>query len=152
MRGTFYPGATDVSTARKITVGISQTLERSQHRSSAYAPCDDQRRLSWMLRTTVQWWFVKQMPRGGITFGGAGGGPVRPDGTFDDRERRSGTVQCERARRGLPVPGRRRAPPDFSVAAVAVNGEDVTDVRPTPVLQSRSAAAFHLTMPVPRSH
>jgi len=80
--------------------------------------------------------FVQVMPRGGIFFGpGGSGGTVRPDGTFTIGSVAPGqyTLRANSPRNSLG-PGAPSAPPDFSIAVVSVNGEDITDVRLTPVL------------------
>ena len=68
------------------------------------------------------------MPRGtgGMFFGPAGGGPIRPDGTFT----LSGVAPGEytlRANIGNGMGGDGR--PEFATAIVTVNGEDISGVR-----------------------
>jgi hypothetical protein len=132
---TFYPGTADVSAARKITVETGQTLSDI---NIVLLPT----RLATISGVAVDAQgqpldrgFVQVMPRGGGIFLGGGGGPLRPDGTFTIANVPPGqyTVRAN-VPRNAPGPGTPPAPPDFSVAVVAVNGEDVTGVRLTPVL------------------
>lgn len=131
---TFYPGTADVSAARKITVGIGQTLSDI---NIVLLPT----RLATISGVAVDAQgqpldrgFVQVVPRGAIFFGG-GGGPLRPDGTFTIANIPPGQYTLRaNAPRNPSGPGTPPAAPDFSVAVVAVNGEDVADVRLTPVL------------------
>jgi protocatechuate 3,4-dioxygenase beta subunit len=132
---TFYPGTADVSTAQKITVGLGQTLGEINIMLLAT-------RLATISGVAVNSQgqpfgrgSVQVMPRGGIPFGGISGGPLRADGTFTVPNVPPGQYTLRAiAPQAPPAPGERPAPPEFSVAVVSVNGEDVTDVRLTPVV------------------
>jgi hypothetical protein len=67
--------------------------------------------------------------------GGFGGGPLREDGTFTVSNVAPGTYTLMAAlqRNGTDI-GTVPGPPQFSVAVVAVDGQDVTDVRLTPLV------------------
>jgi protocatechuate 3,4-dioxygenase beta subunit len=132
---TFYPGTADVSAAQKITVGIGQTIGEI---NIMLLPT----RLATISGVAVNSQGqpfdrgnIQIMPRGGMVFGGVSGGPLKQDGTFAVPNVPPGQYTLRAiAPQGPPAPGARPAPPEFSVAIVSVNGEDVTDVRLTPVV------------------
>jgi len=133
---TFYPGTADVSAAQKITVGVGQTLSDI---NIVLLPT----RLSTISGVAVDAQgqpmngaFVQVMPRGGIFIGGGGGGgSVRPDGSFMIGNIAPGQYTLRaNAPRNPSGPGTPSAPPDFSIAVVSVNGEDINDVRLAPVV------------------
>src|SRR5258706_7870196 len=113
---TFYPGKTDVSTARKITLGTGETLSEI---NIVLLPT----RLATISGVAVDGQgqpfnrgSVQMMPRGGMFLGG-GGGPLGPDGTFTIANAAPGQYTLRaNAQRNPPGPGTPPAPPDFSVA------------------------------------
>ena len=151
---TFYPGTADVSRAQKVTVGIGQTLTE----------------INFMLLPTRLATIsgVAVDPQGQPL----GRGFVQIDAARwnDDAGRlRRRTVapgrdvyRAECRARHVHAAGHRAAQqrrtgtpaglPEFSVAVVTVNGEDVTDVRLTPRGACHaSAAAYRLTIRPRRS-
>jgi hypothetical protein len=79
--------------------------------------------------------FVSVVPRGGMISFGAGGGTLRSDGTFTVPNVSPGEyVLRANAPQPPPAPGTPAGPPEFSIAVVTVNGEDVTGVRLAPVV------------------
>jgi hypothetical protein len=78
---------------------------------------------------------VSMMPRGGMTGLGGGGSSLRSDGTFTVPNVSPGEYLVRAtAPRFPPAPGTPAGPPEFSVAVVTVNGEDLTDVHLAPVV------------------
>lgn len=132
---TYYPGTADLSRAQKITVGIAQTFTEMNimllpTRLATISGVAVDQQGQPLGRGNVQ-----IMPRGGMLVGGISGGPLRPDGTFTVPNVAPGTYTLRaNVQRTQPEPGTPPGPPEFSVAVVTVNGEDITDVRLTPVV------------------
>jgi hypothetical protein len=132
---TFYPGTPDVSNAQKVTVGLGQTLTEinivlQPTRLAAISGVAVDAQGQPLGRGNVQ-----MMPRGGMLMGGLSGGPIGPDGTFTVQNVAPGVYTMRAtAPRIAPGPGGPPGPPEFSVAVITVNGEDVSGVRLTPVL------------------
>jgi hypothetical protein len=76
------------------------------------------------------------VPRGGMAGTGGTGGALRPDGSFMIPNVPPGEyiVRASVPRQGPPAPGTAMGPPEFSVAVVAVNGDDVTGIRLAPAV------------------
>jgi protocatechuate 3,4-dioxygenase beta subunit len=131
---TFYPGTAEINSAQRVTVGAAQTLGEI---NIALVPT----RLATVsgVATDSQGHpltagGVSIMRRGGMT-GPGGGGQLRSDGTFTVPNVSPGEyVVRAMAPRFPPAPGTLAGPPEFSVAFVTVNGEDVTDVHLAPVV------------------
>ena len=131
---TFYPGTADVSGAQKVTVELGQTISemnivllQARLATVSGVAVDSQGQL-------LGGGFVQIMPRGAVFAGGFSGGPLSPDGTFRVPNVPPGLYTLRaNAPRTPPAPGAPPVPPEFSVAVVAVAGEDVTDVRLMPV-------------------
>jgi protocatechuate 3,4-dioxygenase beta subunit len=130
---TFYPGTADPASAQKITVGVAQTLSGVD---IALTPT----RLATITGSAVD---SDGRPMSGSVFGtlrgfGAGlglggvGGPLRPDGTFTIPNVPPGEYVL-RATRNAGSAGVPNVPVQFSVAVVAVTGDDVTGVRLAPL-------------------
>jgi hypothetical protein len=134
---TFYPGTSDATAAQRLTVGVGQTLTEINVALVAT-------RTATISGTAVDaegrpmvGGFVQIMSRGGISGLGGAGGSLRPDGTFSVPNiapgayvlRANSISERVLSPSGLPV-----GPPEFSLAYVTVNGEDITDVRLTRVV------------------
>ena len=132
---TFYPGTAEMTSAQKLTLATAQTLSDIDF---ALVPT----RLATISGVAVDSegrpfavGFVSIMPRGGMISFGAGGGPLRPDGTFTVPNVSPGEYLLRaNAPQPPPAPGTPFEPPVFSIAVVTVNGEDVTGVRLAPVV------------------
>ncbi len=134
---TFYPATADASFAQKLTIGAAQTLTGID---IALTPV----RLATVSGVAVD---AQGRPltgsgvfatlRGGAGTGvGLPGGPLRPDGSFTLPNLPPGEyVLRANAPRPPPAPGAAfTGAPEFSVAIVTVNGDDVTGVRLTPIV------------------
>lgn len=128
---TFYPGTADSGAAQRVTVGFAQTLNEinivllaTRTATISGVAVDSQR--------NPLGGFVQLISRGGINGLGGLGGALRPDGTFSIPNVPPGAYvlransQPVRSASGAPI-----GPPEFSLAFVTVNGEDVTDVQLT---------------------
>jgi Carboxypeptidase regulatory-like domain len=135
---TFYPATPDVASAQRLTVGSAQTLTGidvslvpARLASISGIALDSQGR-------PIANGGVQLTQRGAGSLGiGNFGGPVRPDGTFTIPNVTPGEYILRVNSLRLPqtlgtAPG---GPPEFSVAVVTVNGEDVTGVRLAPITQ-----------------
>jgi hypothetical protein len=132
---TFFPGTADFSAARKVTVGIGETLSEVNIMLLPTRLATISGIAVDSLGQPLDRGSVQIMPRGGITVGSITGGPLRPGGTFTVPNVAPGQYTLRAiAPQGPPVPGARAPQPEFSVAVVSVDGEDVADVRLTPVV------------------
>jgi hypothetical protein len=130
---TFYPGTADATAAQKITLGLAQTLSEINivliaartATISGIAVDAEGRPMSG---------FVQIVPRGGMTGLGGPGGPLRSDGTFSIPNVAPGTYVLRANRPPVNTSGPPTGPPEFSLAFVSVNGEDVTGVRLAPIV------------------
>lgn len=136
---TFYPGTADISNAQKITVGVGQTLSEINFmlqptRLATVSGVAVDAQGQPLGRGNVQI-MPRGGPAGGMMLGGISGGPLGADGTFSVPNVAPGayTVRAN-AQRTPPGPGGPPTSPEFSVAVVTVDGEDVSGVRLTPVL------------------
>jgi hypothetical protein len=132
---TFYPGTAEIASAQKLTVGTAQTLSEinigllsTRLATISGVATDSQGR-------PLAPGGVSIIPRGGITGLGNGGGQLRSDGTFTVPYISPGEyVVRANAFRPPPAPDAPSGPPEFSIASVTVNGEDVTDLHLAPVV------------------
>jgi hypothetical protein len=129
---TFYPGTPDATAAQKITLGLAQTLSEINMvliatrtaSISGIAVDAEGRPMSG---------FVQIVPRGGMTGLGGPGGPLRSDGTFSIPNVAPGAYVLRVNGPSVNTSGPPTGPPEFSLAFVNVNGEDVTGVRLAPI-------------------
>ena len=127
--------------------------QRNQHCPSAYAACDDQRRCRGCARTTVQSWISSDdAARGASRLEAAAEDLLARTARLRLRTSRRGSTRCERTLRGTR-PGRarlrrRRTSPSRSSRSMAKMSPTCGSRR---YCRSPSAAACHLTMPVPRN-
>ncbi len=131
---TFYPGTPDPTAAQKITLSIGQTVSEINIALLATRTAT----ISGLAvdaegRPLGAGGFVQIMPRGGMTGLGGPGGQLRPDGTFSIQDVAPGAYVVRANSARPPQAGQPPRPPEFSLAFVVVNGEDVTDVRLAPV-------------------
>ena len=123
---TYYPGTANPSEAQRIKVDLGQTLSdlnialvatRTSKVSGAVIDSEGH---------PVTTGGVMAMPRGsgGMFFGPAGNGMIRPDGTFSLAGLAPGDYLL-RANIGMPADGG----PQFATAEISVNGDDVSGVR-----------------------
>ena len=133
---TFYPATADAAIAQRLTVGAAETisgiditLTPTRLATISGVAVDGQGRPM----TTGS---VFTVPRGGVVGTGGVGGPLRPDGSFMIPNVPPGEymVRANAPRQGPPAPGTAMGPPEFSVAVVAVNGDDVTGIRLAPAV------------------
>jgi len=136
---TYYPATPDVASAQRVTVGVAQTLTGidivlvpTRLASVSGIATDAQGRP--MANGNVQ---LTLRGQGNSGFSTLGGGPVKQDGTFTVPNVPPGdyVVRANAMMRLPPAPGKAPAPPEFSVAVVTVNGDDVAGVRLTPMAQ-----------------
>jgi hypothetical protein len=129
---TFYPGTTAPVSAQKVTVGLAQTVgdinivlvaaRTATLSGQALGP-----------QGQPMGGFLQIMTRGGQAGLGLSGGPIRPDGTFSVPNVPPGdyllraNARGPQARPGLTFP-------EFSLAFVSVNGEDVVGIQVLPVI------------------
>ena len=132
---TFYPGTADTASAQKLTVATGQTLNEinimllaTRTATISGVAVDAEGR--------PMGGFVQIVSRGGATGLGGPGGPILPDGTFSIPNVTPGEYVLRANNPRLndsagPPNGPR--PPQFSIAFVSVNDEDVAGVRLAPV-------------------
>jgi protocatechuate 3,4-dioxygenase beta subunit len=132
---TFYPSTTAMTVAQRVTVGVAQILSDIDigllptrlATISGFASDSQGRPLTSG--------GVSVLPRGGMTVLGIAGGRLRLDGSFTVPNVPPGEYLVRAtAPRPPPAPGTPVVPPEFSIAVVTVNGEDVADVRLVPVI------------------
>ena len=130
---TFYPGTADATAAQRLTVGVGQTLTEinvalltTRTATISGMAVDAEGR--------PMGGFVQIISRGGINGLGGAGGPLRPDGTFSIPNVAPGAYVLRANSPRIDSSGPPSGPPDFSLAYVTVNGEDITDVRLAPVV------------------
>ena len=131
---TYYPGVASVGGAQRIAIKAGQTLSEvnitllvtRMASVSGFAVDAEGRPLSNGA--------VTLMPRGGALGMAGGGGQLGKDGAFTIRNVVPGdyTVRAN-APRLPPVPGSPVTPPEFSIARITVNGDDVAGVRLAPL-------------------
>jgi Carboxypeptidase regulatory-like domain len=125
---TYYPGTANPAEAQRIKVDLGQALSdvnialvatRTARVSGSVVDADGR---------PVTTGGVMVMPRGsgGMFFGPAGNGMIRPDGTFSVSGLPPGDYML-RANVGMPADGG----PQFATAEMTVNGEDVNGIRLT---------------------
>ena len=132
---TFYPATADVAAAQRVTLGAAQTTSGID---ITLTPV----RLATISGTAVDGLgrpmtsgSVFTMPRGGVPGTAGMGGQLRPDGSFAIPNVPPGEYLVRANAQRPPVaPGTTVGPPEFSVAVVAVNGDDVTGVRLAPAM------------------
>jgi protocatechuate 3,4-dioxygenase beta subunit len=135
---TFYPGTPDPTAAQKITLGIGQTVSEINIALLATRTATISGLAVDAEGRPMGGGFVQIMPRGGMTGLGGPGGPLRPDGTFSVPNVAPGAYLLRaNSPRPLQASGQPPGPPEFSIAFVVVNGDDVTDVRLAPVVPVR---------------
>ena len=128
---TFYPGAPDQDAAQRLTVGAAQTLSGIDISLLATRLSTVSGFAMDLQGRPLTAGDVSAFRRGGnITRFGAGG-PIRPDGTFTI----SGLAAGEYAVRATlpPAPGTAPGPPQWALAMVTVNGDDLAGVRLAPI-------------------
>ena len=131
---TFFPGTTAPASAQKITVGLAQTvgdinivLVAARTATLSGQAVGAQGR--------PMGGFLQIMTRGidGMAGLGLSGGPIRPDGTFSVPNVPPGDYLLR-----VNAPGPQIRPgltfPEFSLAFVSVNGEDVAGIQVLPVI------------------
>jgi len=131
---TFFPGTADGSAAQRLTLGFGQTL--SEVNIGLLAT-----RMATISGTAIDpqgrpiGGFIQIISRGGINGIGGPGGAVRADGTFSIANVSPGSYILRANLQGPPSsPGVFTGPPEFALAYVTVNGEDVTGVQLTRVV------------------
>ena len=136
---TFYPGTPVAASAQKLTVGLAQTLSEinmvlltARTATVSGMAVDSQGR-------PITGSFVTLIPRGGANGLGSPGGPIRPDGTFSVPNVPPGEYALRANVPGVDrpqiVPGQPPLLPEFAIAFVSVNGDDVPGVRLAPLAQ-----------------
>jgi len=134
---TFYPAAAEVASAQRLTVGVGQTLTGvdvslvpTRLASISGIAIDSQGR-------SLTGGGVQTTQRGLGNMGiGNFGGSVRPDGTFTVANVAPGEYVLRANFPRAQTPGTAPVgPPEFAVAVVTVNGDDITGVRLTPIAQ-----------------
>jgi hypothetical protein len=134
---TFYPGTPDATAAQRLTVGIGQTLTEINVALVATRTATISGTAVDAEGRPMRGGFVQIMSRGGISGVGGAGGPLRPDGTFSISNIAPGAYVLRAnsiSDRVLPPSGAPVGAPEFSLAYVTVNGEDITDIRLTRVV------------------
>jgi hypothetical protein len=127
---TYYPGTANLADAQKLTIGlggyvsdVTVMLVPTRTARISGAVFDGQGR-------PVKQGSVTLMARHPTSAMMAGGGMIRPDGTFTI----NGVAPGEYTVRGnLPGPPQPGAPMEMATADVTVNGIDITEVRLEPV-------------------
>jgi protocatechuate 3,4-dioxygenase beta subunit len=131
---TFYPGTPTASLAQKLTVGLAQTLNEISFALVAARTATIHGRAVDSLGRPIPG-VVQIRPRDGTAGLSTAGGPIRADGTFAIPNVYPGAyVLVVNGPRGPNQPPRTSNDPEFALAYVIVNGEDVTDVALTPVV------------------
>jgi Carboxypeptidase regulatory-like domain len=154
---TYYPGTANGSEAQRVSVEVGQSVSEINITLVATRTAKITGTVTDSQGRAVTTGGVMAMPRGtgGMFFGPAGNGPIRPDGTFA----LSGVAPGEytlRANIGNGMGGG-DGRPEFATAIVTVNGEDIIGVRltATPMITATGrvvvqdpAAAQALKMPI----
>jgi hypothetical protein len=129
---TFYPGTAEVASARKLTVGIGQTLGEINIMLLATRTATISG-IAVDVAGRPMGGFVQIVPRGGATGLGGPGGPIRPDGTFSISDVTPGSYVLRANSPRVDSSGPLNGPPEFSLAFVTVAGDDVTGIRLAPI-------------------
>jgi protocatechuate 3,4-dioxygenase beta subunit len=131
---TFYPGTADPAAARTLTVGVGQTiggiditLMPARLATISGIAIDSQGR-------PLTGGGVSAIVRGaGSPALGLLNGPVRPDGTFSLPNVPPGEYIVRVAAPRPPQAGPSTGPPEFSIAFVTINGEDLSGLTLAPI-------------------
>jgi hypothetical protein len=132
---TFYPGTAEMAAAQRLTVGVAQTLSDinigllpARLATISGVAIDSEGRPLTCCGVSIT-------PRGRTPGFGTIGGPLRSNGAFAVPNVPPGEYVVRANPQRPPLaPGATAPLPEFSIALVTVNGDDVTNVRLMPVV------------------